>query len=121
MKAFRSKQFLEFILVSFIFCQRCHGSHNRALDTAHPPKRRPWNGGMGLKASDLGSLRLCRTCHDIEQAESHAWSVIGRERDFVSLRNLMAYAEYLDPGVDLLSELLEYAQPRIIELERGES
>lgn len=109
----RSKRFMNWLFITFDHCQRC--SVARARDIAHPPKRRPWGGGTGLKASDLGSLRLCRECHDLELAESFAWSE--GARDLIAILNLSKYAETLDPSVNLLAELGEKAQLRVILLE----
>ena len=68
-----------------------------------------------MKGSDLGTLRLCRKCHELEIVESYAWSE--SERDIISLFNLHRYAESLDPTCNLLAELGEQAQLRVLLLE----
>ena len=122
MKTIRSIRFLNFLVDETEECQRCKtfDMYKRAAEKGHPPKRRPWGGGMGQKASDLGSLHLCDMCHRLEHSNPiGAWNHC--DRDDLALQNLIRYAEHLDPSIDLRSELLERAQVRVIQLEGGES
>ena len=139
--AHRSKQYIDWLRSAKDRCQRCGANlheHERYMDQSyaqfcHPPKRRPWGGGMSQKASDFGGLMMDGVCHRIETDHpSEAWPVRakGRDsakrivvditfpiRDLLAMQNLIEYAEHLDPGVDLRAEVLEYALERIIELE----
>lgn len=125
MKAYRSKRFMDWARERYQVCQKT-GRSGR-LEFAHPPRRRPWIGKVGNtwspgkeKASDLGGLMLAPEVH--EQETRHPATTWGThrglpERDVISVGNLVAYAEHLDPGTDLWAEGVEWMQNRTKELE----
>lgn len=120
----RPKRYLKWLRRTIGVCQKTGRAHGDPpapeLEEMHPPRGRPWGGGMGQKASDHGCLI---GIHDVNMAETEDRnSVWGThrflpERDLVAIGNLRRYAEYLDPGVDLWWDMVEYARRRVIELE----
>lgn len=128
MKAYRSKRYCQFLIDTVRACQRS-GITDAKLDLSHPSRRRPWIGKVGEtfspgkeKGSDYGCLILS---HGVNLGESDGgihWKEIGglSERDIISVGNLVAYAEHLDPGTDLWAEGVEWMQARVKELEDGE-
>ena len=118
-EAYRSPEYIIFLKNRFHICQRCGQIGHEAM---HPPKRRPWNGGMGLKGADYGVLIGCHVCNMAESSSTRIPELrcdpIGLDhRDVIALGNLAAYAEHLDPGIDLHAECLEYAIMRVRKLE----
>jgi hypothetical protein len=67
--------------------------------------------------SDFGGLRLCRACNQLESDDPWGAWPDPRERDRICLQNLIAYVAYLDPGINLEAEILEWVQERIAGLE----
>jgi len=114
-KPHRSKNFISWLRDNFKICQRCGA---QATDFAHPPKRRPWGGGISQKASDLGGIRLCRSCHDDDNAASWGTERFLNRRNIISLSNLAQYMEYLDPGCDLFADIMQYAQELVHQTEK---
>jgi len=62
---------------------------------------------------------LCPSCNQAESDNPAGAWLRDPERNVLVIENLIAYAEYLDPGVDLEAEMMEWVQEKIAELERG--
>lgn len=130
MKAYRSKRFMDWLRDRYRVCQKTGYDpfeHPAELQFCHPPRRRPWIGKVfntwspgKEKASDLGGLMLTPEVHEQEtRRPADTWGTHRGlpERDIISVGNLVAYAEHLDPGSNLWAEGIEWMQARVKELE----
>lgn len=116
----RSKRYLKWLRRAVKYCQ-FSGLSNVHLVAMHPPRGRPWGGGMGLKASDYGCL-MGKDEVNVAESEDRVglWKMHRNlpERDLAAIGNLRRYVEEeLDPGVDLWWDMVDYALRRVRELE----
>lgn len=86
------------------------GCMKAAEQFCHSQKQRPYGGGTGLKPNDLGAVMECQPHHYKEHNDGfyEVWET-RHVRDLIVLRNLAEYAEYLDPGIDLIADVMESA------------
>jgi len=121
MKTPRSRKYLKWLRADVesrgALCQRCTAWDEGLLVPAHPPLRRPYGGGMGLKGSDYGVLMECVWCNGMESDNPAGAWLDPQERDRIVMSNLIRYLEYLDPSRDVHAEIMEWLQEQAKEAE----